>query len=200
MVMSTVFGVSYAGSLEQIAPSPVAMVSSPVAKVVRSSWYIGGGIGGFGLLSEDSRELLYSKDLSLILGYQFNDYLSIEGRYAHSLGSIKYDHGKTEYLSRTLSNSSYQDLELLARFAYPFGSFSPYLLAGFGQSTITHIANANRSEKSIHYGVGLSYSLSDRLELFADYIRAYRGNGFDKRSTAETLHLDRLTTGIIYHF
>ena len=177
-----------------------AKANTPVAPIQPSSWYLGIGMGGFALVTETNREHLSSKSASLILGYTLNRYLSIEGRYTHALGALDYDAGKTVSPSKTLTDSTYTDLDLLLKLGYPIGHFSPYLLAGYGRSTITHIVGADRTEKSLRYGAGLSYQATEHLSLFADYLRAYRGQGFDGRSTAEKVHLDRLTIGMTYHF
>ena len=174
--------------------------NTPVAPIHSSSWYLGMGMGGFGLTTQTSQEHLFSKSASLILGYTLNRYLSIEGRYTHAIGSLHYDAGKTSSPSKILSESTYTDTDLLLRLSYPIGHFSPYLLAGYGRSTITHIVGSNRAESSLRYGAGLSYQATEHLHLFADYLRAYRGKGFDGRSTDENVHLDRLTLGMTYHF
>ena len=191
LIASTIL---HAGNTTALADAPVV----PVASV--SPWYLGAGIGGFALVTQTNRERLSSKSASLILGYTLTPYLAIEGRYTHAIGSLHYDAGKTPSPSRTLTDSTYTDTDLLLKLSYPIGRFSPYLLAGYGRSTITHIVGSNRTESSLRYGAGLSYQAAEHLHLFADYLRAYHGKGFDGRSIDENVHLDRLTVGVTYHF
>ena len=174
--------------------------SSILPVTPEASWYLGVGAGGLGLATSPSQERIHAKSASLILGYTLNPYLAIEGRYTHAVGSLHYEAGKTASPSKTLTDSTYTDIDLLLKLSYPIGHLSPYLLAGYGRSTITHIVGADRSEQSLRYGAGLSYHATEHLHLFADYLRAYRGKGFDGRSTDERVTLDRLTLGMTYHF
>ncbi len=184
----------YAGDGAVPASSPVVPIAST------PPLYLGIGVGGFALVTEKNRERVDAISTSWILGLTLNPYLAIEGRYTHALGTLHYDAGKTASPSQTLRGSTYTDWDLLLRLSYPIGRFSPYLLAGYGRSTITNIVGYDRFEQSLRYGAGIAYQATEHVHFFGDYLRAYRGKGFDGRSTAEHVHLDRLTFGITYHF
>ncbi len=169
--------------------------SSSVVPVEESGFYLGGGFGSFALHNTDANEKLSAYGGTIIAGYQFNSYLSIEGRYTRS---SKLTYSK-ESISKSL-DSTYTDTALFARLGYPVGSFTPYALLGYGANRITNLAGADRVEYSIQYGAGISFKASQNLSLFADYIIAYDKKGFGDRATAEHQHINLATIGLIYKF
>ena len=52
----------------------------------------------------------------------------------------------------------------------------------------------------MEYGVGVAYRVTQKVSIFAEYIRVYNHKGFDGRSKADKLRAGNATIGIIYHF
>jgi opacity protein-like surface antigen len=176
---------------KEIAP----VSSDTIAIEDDGGFYVGGAYAHFGLYNTDAHENLTAKALTLIAGYEINRYLSIEGRYTQSSDVTYHKDKQTKPLT-----SHYTDTALYAKIGYPMGSIAPYALIGYGRNTITNLIGSDRTENSIHYGAGLTIKATESLSLFADYVRAYQGKGFDGRATTEHQHINLLSAGIIYKF
>jgi opacity protein-like surface antigen len=186
----------YAGG-DKIQPK-----SDPIEVNTIGSYYVGMGLNFFYLKDHATKETLSTpKVLTMIAGYQLNDYFSLEGRYYRSVGSIHYDAGATlspdaEY------NSVFTDTALFVKAIYPFeqDKINIYTLLGYGRLTLSNIANADRETYSIQYGAGVSYKISDSFILSGDWIHAYDDKGFACRALDERVSVNLFTLSLSYHF
>ena len=96
--------------------------------------------------------------------------------------------------------SSYTNAALYAKLSYPIKALKPYLLIGYGINTISNLNGSDRVESSIQYGIGISYKPTNKVSIFADYIRAYNNKGFDGRAMQDRLRANLVTIGATYTF
>ena len=83
---------------------------------------------------------------------------------------------------------------------YQLGNYHPYLLLGYGQTTLTNLAGRDRKESSFQYGVGMDIDMSAHTSLQVDYVMAYDDDNFDGRAMRDDITIDMVTFGINYHF
>jgi opacity protein-like surface antigen len=186
----SLYGGDYKGASD--LPSVVSVEDS-------GGLYVGIGAGLFALRTDPTREKLSSVTGTAIFGYALNRYIALEARLHKSLGHLRYHRGKLTIPDQTLK-STYDSQALFVKVGYGMGAFEPYVLLGYGRSRITDLSYSDRIEWSKRYGAGIGYRVSEHVEVFADYVRAYRAKGFDGRSTQETVTLDHATLGLRYHF
>lgn len=191
-------GLSYAGG--KIAPVKEPVLTLP-AIVDNSTIYVG---AGYSILDYNE---VYSdgvsadvdlKGLTLILGYQFNHYFSVEARYTKNLGSSdeEWSDGKT----RNDVENEMTNLALYLKPSYPIGDFKLYGLLGYGQLTYQYEGTEKQTENSFQWGLGTSYSVNDSLSLFVDYTKLYDDTGFDNYIADCDYEADSWTVGITYTF
>jgi len=194
MIVKSTFGLLmalalvHAGDVAQSPPSKVASVSS-------EGWYVGAALSRMQLGNADFTETLQAAGGSLVVGYRLNDFVALEGRYSRST-HLRYTHqGKSKNLSTSCTNTA-----LYAKLSYPIQRLSPYLLLGYGQNTLSSLSSSPRHERSLQYGAGLEYRIGDHWQFFGDYVRTYKGTGFDGRAKQSTITAHLLSAGLIYQF
>lgn len=118
--------------------------------------------------------------LLLLAGYNFNQYIGIEGRYTLGIGDADSDI-VAENFSKASDATDFSNLAVYIKPMYPVTEeFTIYGLLGYGQTTYTYatlsdggdyIVNEDTRVSGFQYGAGLSYALSENLSLFADYTK-----------------------------
>jgi len=157
---------SFAFAGGDIAPvEPV--VETPAVVASDSGFYVGLGYSSSMKVTEIGEYDNISLDWSggtYLAGYQFNKYFATEIRYLRSSGSA--DHTTQGKYDADLTN-----LGLYIKGMYPIGDFTPYVFAGYAKTTID-LANEpsyfEKSKKTVGYGVGVSYSITENIAVFAD--------------------------------
>ena len=179
-------------------------MSRPVSPVVPvddlSGLYVGIGAGWMRLSDSYTKEYFETYPIMLQAGYKYNKYLSLEARYIRDARSVKYENGNTNNPDDNDFPTHFESYGFYLKPTYPIDDFSLYLLAGYGEVSLNLIEGANRKEKSIQYGAGVSYKVARRLEVFADYTRLYDGDGFQGRAKARNVHADSVIVGVSYAF
>jgi len=130
-----------------------------------------------------------SLDLSLITGYNFNNYLATEGRATISIAND--------------NKIDYKKLSLFLKPKYEvYDGLNVYSLIGIGKVDAKSVgSNETKSSKtSMQLGAGIDYKLENNFKLFADY--TYLGNhkGAKFKNKPATLKSAALTAGISYDF
>jgi len=179
---------SFAVAGGDIAPveEPVVVVEESV--VTDSGFYIG---GGYGYLTTDEDEtgtlnggLDYTNsasdnynDIFIQMGYKINSYVAIEGRYWF---------GISDTISNAWSGTNGYDLSidawgLYVKPMYPVtDALDVYALLGYGAAEAEVSGWSNTyGYSSIHgdswdgfsWGLGASYSFTDNVSIFADFVR-----------------------------
>jgi len=108
-------------------------------------------------------------------GYQFNPYLAVEGRYWTNVGTGDQE-GTLVFEgfedSPYVMSGDAPDIDAWGIYLKPMlpvgESFNVYALLGYGNVEI-----ANMDESGFQWGAGASYSISDNLSLFVDYVSLY---------------------------
>ncbi len=171
-----------------------------------SAFYIGLGLSGLSLRNDFTDEEFSSLGVMLQAGYQFNQYIAIEGRYTLSVGDVEYDHGTTLNSNYDDYPTDFTNIGIYAKGMYPIGDFVPYVLLGYGEVTLTDLPlggagiSADRSESGFQWGLGAGYNFTENISGFVDYVRLYDDTGFDYRATTVDVASDVWTLGVSYKF
>lgn len=129
-------------------------------------------------------------DISLIAGYEFNPYISVEGRYMISI--VHED---------ILERSSWG---IYAKPHYPvLESLKVYGLLGYGGFKADDIdgENINIDDTGFQWGVGTNYEMKENIFIFVDYLTIAKNAEVDRFILEKgKVHSDVITVGAIYTF
>jgi opacity protein-like surface antigen len=78
-----------------------------------------------------------------------------------------------EFRADTDYNNFY-NYSLLGKGKYPVGEYTPYVLVGYSTAYI----KTDRVQDGLALGAGVSYTLTDNVEVFADFVQ-YQSNAID---------------------
>ena len=132
--------------------------------------------------------------LSIIAGYNFNEYFALEGRYSVSLGDLEVETGNTERDEAwDMSN-----IGLYLKPQYSIDTFTVYGLLGYGQLTLD--SDTSYSVGSFQYGAGINMMAADNIDIYIDYRRLYDDEDFDGISINDVVTANSYTLGVNYHF
>ena len=131
-------------------------------------------------------------DIALIAGYDFNEYLAVEGRYMVSVA-------EEDILDRT-------SWGIYLKPQYPVtDDMRVYALLGFGGFDVSGTnhsgVNIDADDTGFQWGLGGSYKILDNLSIFIDYL-----NIADNVETTAFVNpnadidSDAVTIGVLYHF
>jgi opacity protein-like surface antigen len=141
-------------------------------------------------------------NVTAVLGYEFNEYLAVEGR-----------------ISKSVSYEDYADVTSYSLFLKPqypvTEAFEVYGLLGYGLVQVDGEESGTMAatpgvgildESGFQWGFGLSYMMTEDLSLFVDYTSLMldgdinsRLYSYDQASYTE-LSMDAVTAGMIYNF
>jgi len=180
----TLSGLSFAGG--SIAPVEETIAEAPVLEE-SSAFYV--GLGYSYLTSNRTARLNILGDphdgdivkdtdstannILLQAGYQFNQYLAVEGRYTFSVGdhalTYNYRNGLEEDVDIDISN-----IAIYLKPIYPIGDLSIYGLLGYGKVEREHnVRNTTWDGSGFQWGAGLQYTVMDNFMIFVDYTLWY---------------------------
>lgn len=184
---------SFAMAGGDIAPVEEPIIEEVVVVNDYSGAYIGVGyssidapISNFNTF-ENGDWFLPSVDLDLSTdgfminaGYRFNEYIAVEGRYwaggnDNTNLSINYDRGSIEKAGFDVDVDAWG---IYVKPMYPVTeAFDIYALLGYGSATFdrsTDYGQVTYSESldvsSFSWGLGLAYSFTENISVFADYV------------------------------
>ncbi len=110
----------------------------------------------------------------LQVGYQFNQYFAIEGRYTVSAGDFSLTHNHLSGVEED-SDIDLSNVAIYLKPIYPIGDFSIYGLLGYGE--IEREFNKEPYHtwdgSGFQWGAGLQYTFMDNFMIFADYTLLY---------------------------
>jgi len=219
IVAMSSFGVAGGETGKEIVPVVVPFVE--VEEVEEKDWYVGIGVVYNRVYSTDSEwfnDQIPTQDetggFTGILGYNFNEYIAVEGR-----------------ISKTFWDRDYSDATTYSLFLKPqypvTEDFTVYGLIGFGGANVEGSDGDNDYQAwpdmigedildhtGFQWGFGLSYAITEDFSLFADYTSAaddadkdpstlycYQlGNCVDDDKLYDKLSVDGLTVGLLYYF
>ncbi len=182
---------------KKVAPAVVPVVAVPVVEEL-SGFYAGLGIAAMSVRDSSVSVDLFNPtvgqervgNVAFLAGYNFNEYIAVEGRYTTS---FSYD-----------EQVEMDGWSLFVKPQYPVTEdFSVYALLGYGgvnldgQSGI--LALANMDDTTFQWGLGVSYMVMENVSLFADY--TWLANDIDGETTiGNKIDVDAFTVGVNYHF
>ncbi len=188
-------GLAYAGGDMATVVEPV--VEIPEVKV--SPFYVGLGMGEAYVNDAVTDEEISATTLMLQAGYQYNEYLALEGRYTFGLGGSDYDIGNLS----TPGNDYDGDLSTWGVYVKPMnpiGDISLYALLGYGGIMLNDLMGGDAVENGFQWGLGASYAFTEHVSVFADYVSLYDDTGFDYRAKLDDVDADIWTVGFSYNF
>ena len=185
---------------------PVEKPREVMTSVVNNGVYFGLGISAMQLNNDFSNEEFSATGVMFQTGYQFNQYLAIEGRYTMNVGNLDYDHGVTSNPDYSDYPGDFTNMAIYMKPMYAFSDLSVYVLLGYGEVTLTDLPHPNnsgsvdRAEDGFQWGLGASYTFIDNVSVFIDYVRVYDDKGFDYRAQKSDINSDLWTLGVSYKF
>jgi len=150
-------------------------------------------------------------------GYQFNQYIAIEGRYWGSMDSNKwssadYTNGSLDY-SSSYSDGDWSAWGIYAKPMYPVTeSVDVYALLGYGNVSVDDNWYDQQSlldENVFQWGIGASVDITENLSAFVDYVQlcSDEGNSYvptDSGYDYDTYNIDvsiyTVNIGLSYKF
>ncbi len=171
-----------------VAPS-VSVLELPVVTNEPEPFYIGLGytyVSGI-------EETVYDVDAHAVMGligYRFNEYAAIEGRYTSTVSDVTFDNAiVSEKRNNNITNKA-----IYLKPMYPMGSVSVYALLGYGE-----IVARETSDSSFQWGLGTEYAIDDNFGFFVDYTRLYDDSGFGDFVISD-FKFDTVNVGLSYRF
>ena len=189
-------GLAYAGGDMTTVVEPVVEIPEVVEV---NPFYVGLGMGEAYVNDVATDEEISATTLMLQAGYQYNEYLALEGRYTFGLGDSDYDSGNLT----GLGNDYDGDLSTWGVYVkpmYPIGDISLYALLGYGGVMLDDLAGGDAVEDGFQWGLGASYAFTEEVSVFADYVSLYDDTGFDYRAKLDDVDADAWTVGFSYNF
>jgi len=110
------------------------------------------------------------QNYGVLVGYEFNSFVAVEARADYSPDIYNYG--------------------AFVKGKYPIGSFEPYVLLGYSKSKAY-----GYKQDGVSYGVGTSYALNKRVNVFVDYV-AYQ----DENINDSVCLNDSVNVGLTYKF
>jgi opacity protein-like surface antigen len=180
------------GDIDPVEP----MVTTPMTESSPSGLYLGLGLSatevGNDSISFFSEESGQDRMGGIVFqaGYEFNQYIAVEGRYSTSVS-------KGDFLERDAWG-------LYLKPQYPVSeSMNIYALLGYGGMTLdpTGTANVSLDDNGFQWGIGASYDMSASVALFVDYVSIANDMSADVYPFGSTdISSASLTVGVTYKF
>jgi len=210
-------GLSFAGG----SVAPVVPIEEPVAEtpvvIESSAFYVG---LGYSYLSsnrtavlnnpEDPRNGQVVKDtdsnadnVMLQIGYQFNQYFALDGRYTVSVGDFSLTHNHKGGLEED-ADIDLSHIGIYLKPIYPIGNLSLYGLLGYGKIEREFNSEPHHTwdGSGFQWGAGLQYAIRDNILIFADYVRWYdeEGEPHDRLPRLLDTDFSVVSVGLTYRF
>ena len=197
VTIMSISGIAYAGGDMAKAVEPVIEIPEVTADI--SGFYVGLGMGETSVNDDQTDEEITSTTLTLHAGYQYNEYIAIEGRFGMSLGGADYAAGIFSGLGVDYDGDVY-NWGLYVKPMYSFNSFTLYGLLGYGEVILEDLDGGDSTEDGFQWGLGASYTFTEEVSFFADYVSLYDDKGFDNRAVNDDIDADVWTVGVSYKF
>jgi len=191
---TVIFSVLNAGGY--VEPAPVTPITPVQQPVVSSGFYIGGALSLMSARESNADLDFFDSEIGqdrlgnimLLAGYNFNDYIAVEGRVTTSVS--QKDVTKVTAFS------------LFVKPQYPVTSeINIYALLGFGHVKLDNYngSNVDVSDSGFQWGLGASYDVTNNISVFADYTSL----GKDLSGTflnSKDADVDSINVGVVYNF
>jgi len=128
-------------------------------------------------------------NVTLLAGYDFNEYVAVEGRYSTSI------------TQEEIAEMSGFSIFVKPQYAVD-EDFSVYGLLGYGSVTLDNTnaqSNVDVDDSGFQWGLGASYKVSNDVSVFVDYTSL--ANDMDGSYVhANSADVDAVTVGVTYRF
>lgn len=180
------------GGMKDVEPAIEPVVEIPAEE---KNFYIGLGFAwlstGTGAIDFFNNHSARDRtgNLLVLAGYEFNQYLAVEGRYS------------TYIVDEDSVNSD--TWGIYAKPLYPVNEdWNLYALLGFGGMTVDGVNGADHDidDSGFQWGLGVNYAYSEDITLFADFISIANDMGGTWNGTATDIDTDAITAGVTYNF
>ena len=181
---------------------PTTETVHPFFKDLNVHFYLGAALSTLTLTGSND-ESFNAKGLTLQLGYRYNDYLSIEGRFTKHLGDLEYKSGNSG--GAAIDNLSHADFTTTAIYIKPqyrINKIRLYGMLGYGEVKLNNLEDdgIDRAESGLQWGVGVSYAYLPHVEFYVDFETIYSGEGFGRAGTDNTYNANSFNVGVAYRF
>ena len=188
-----------------IAPAEVEVV--PVM-VENSAFYIGLGYGAFTQNNDNINSSIVSIEFkydSVLLqaGYQYNQYVALEGRYWIGVGDISQSGGFQD----GDNPGDMTSWGLYVKPMYPVtDNIDLYALLGYADTSIKYDSGIFWDTSSFSWGLGAQYFITENVLIFADYVSLGMEDSVElidelnKPSINADINLYTLNFGVGYKF
>jgi opacity protein-like surface antigen len=170
-----------------------------IPEIDNSAFYLGLGLGQSSVNDDPTQEEITSTSLTLQAGYQYNEYIAVEGRASFGFNS-EYEPGLTTNTGGDFDDDIFS-WGIYLKPMYPVTEeFSLYALLGYGGVQLGNLESGDAYESGFHWGLGASYAATETISVFVDYVQLYDDTGFDYRAQLEEVDADAWTLGVSYKF
>ncbi len=140
--------------------------------------------------------------ITLLAGYNFNQYVAIEGRFSKTIGDLSLDLSSGGFNDGVDFGGDMSNIALYVKPMYTSGRVTIYGLLGLGQVTLKDDSfSEDDSESSFQWGLGLSFKGGEHLNIYIDYTRFYEDTvGYDDDISEIDYIIDSFNFGLAYKF
>ena len=187
----------------------VPVVEEPIIVEDNSAFYVGIGYGYFNQSNDNIGNTPVNIELALdtVLlqaGYQYNQYVAVEGRYWIGVGDLEQSGSLTNDLS-----GDYSAWGIYVKPMYPVTEeFDVYGLLGYASTSLESDGGSYWDTDGFSWGLGAQYEVAENIILFADYVNLGMpdsfdftdGNGVVYPDTDADINLYTINVGVSYKF
>jgi len=195
------------------AGGDIAPVAEPIMEIPQiideSGLYIGLGYGMFNQLNESIvvsnvsvGDIEYDVDTVVFqVGYKFNNYVAVEARGWYGVSDLTQTRSNLE----TELPGTYNAMGVYLKPMYPVtNDLDIYALVGYSSTTLEMDNGGIWDTDGLSYGGGVSYSITESLSVFVDYVMMATADEFDYDTLGTVNQADITVTtinaGVSYKF
>jgi len=160
-------------------------------------FYVGIGYGSLRINNDTTNEELSSGTIMGQLGYTYNQYIGLEGRYYYGISDPSYSKGTD--VSFTGIDATMSAWGIYAKPSFPIGPVKIYGLLGFG-SVMLEESIYKTTGSSFQYGGGIQFAFSKSTSFFVDYVKLYDDSDFESSYATNKINSDVISFGVSYKF
>jgi opacity protein-like surface antigen len=183
------------GDMKNVEPAVEPVVVVP--EVAHNGFYV-----GLGLTAVSARDASFDVDwggastyqdrlgdIALVAGYNFNEYIGVEGRY---MTSIAHE-----------DSMEMDGWSIFVKPQYPVTeNFSVYALLGFGGVNLDGVKGkvTDVDDTDFQWGLGVDYQVMEDISVYVDYVWAADDMDGLLFNGATSVDVDEITIGVNYKF